>query len=269
MRRPFQFAPTRLFALILCAVLLIGCATAPEGGVAGQGVLDEINDPLEPMNRAVFKFNQFADGLFFRPLALMYGDLVPDLARRGVRNFLDNLRTPVTLANDILQGKPGRAAITVKRFAINSTVGIGGLLDMATRFGVEERHREDFGQTLATWGSEEGVYLILPLLGPSNPRDAIGLVADGFLDPLNYVVPGEAVFGRTLVRGIDELEQVVDTLDEIERTSLDYYATIRSLIRQRRADEIRDGRPAPLVPIPSISFDEFDGIDGERLSQAN
>ena len=261
--------PTRLFAPILCAALLIGCATAPEGGVAGQSVADEINDPLEPMNRAVFKFNQFADGVLIKPLALMYGSLVPDMARRGVRNFLDNLRTPVTLANDILQGKPGRAAITVKRFAINSTVGIGGLFDMATRFGVEQGHREDFGQTLATWGSEEGIYLILPLLGPSNPRDAIGLVADGFLDPLSYVAPGEAIFGRTLVRGIDQREQVVDTLDEIERTSLDYYATIRSLIRQRRADEIRDGRPAPLVPIPSFSFDEFDGIDGERLSQAN
>ena len=205
MRRPFRFVPTWLFAPILCAVLLIGCATAPEGGVARQGLLDEINDPLEPMNRAIFKFNQFADGIFIKPLAQMYGQLVPDMARRGVRNFLDNLRTPVTLANDILQGKAGRAAITIKRFAINSTVGIGGLLDMATRFGVEERHREDFGQTLATWGSDEGIYRMLPLLGPSNPRDAIGLVADGFLDPVSYLAPAEAVFGRSLVRGIDDM----------------------------------------------------------------
>ena len=261
--------PIRLFVAVVCAALLSGCATMSEtGSVEPQTALDRARDPIEPVNRAIFEFNRVADQILIKPLAQMYQVLLPEPLRDGIRNFLDNLRTPVTLANDLFQGKFDRAAVTVQRFVINSTAGVGGLFDVARDFGIQG-HREDFGQTVATWGGGEGMYLVLPILGPSNPRDAVGLVVDGFLDPVNYFAPGEVILARSLVRGVVERERVLDTLDEIERASLDFYATLRSLYRQRRADEIRDGRPAPVIPIPGISIDEIEDSDRERLSQAN
>ncbi len=256
-----RFNPSRTLVsiLILCAALVSGCATAPDKE-AELGGFEDVNDPLEGMNRGIFKFNQFADGIIIKPLAIMYRTFIPPEVRRGTRNFLENLRTPITLANDLLQGKIERAGTTVGRFVINSTVGIGGVIDMADKFGMEG-HREDFGQTLAVWGTGEGFYLMLPLFGPSNPRDVTGLVVDTFLDPLNYFLEDDLLAARTIVRGVDERESVLDTLDEIERTSLDFYATLRSLYRQRRDDEIRDGAPAPLVPIPSFSIKDFDDFE--------
>ncbi len=268
----------RLSASVLCVAFLLGCATSPPAEEAepqteaqaeeAQAEIDEVNDPIEPVNRAIFSFNQFADGILIRPLALMYRQLTPPPLRRSVRNFLNNLNTPVILANDILQGKTDRAMVTGKRFLINSTVGVGGLLDVAGDWGIEG-HREDFGQTLAEWGSGEGPYLMLPILGPSNPRDTVGLVVDSFIDPVGYFIPSDWALARTLVRGIDERERIVDALDEIERASLDFYATLRSLYRQRRADEIRDGEPAPVLPIPSLSIDDFEDTDGELITLVN
>ena len=259
----------RVFGAVLCVAVLVGCAaSAPEGDAEAQAAIDETNDPIEPVNRAIFSFNQFADGILIKPLALMYRDLTPPPVRRGVRNMLSNLRTPVTLANDLLQGKGGRALVTGERFLINTTVGVGGLMDIASDWGIEG-HREDFGQTLAEWGSGEGPYLMLPLLGPSNPRDTVGLVVDSVLDPFGYFIPTKYAITRTLVRGIDERERVVDQLDEIERASLDFYATLRSLYRQRRADEIRDGKAAVIVPIPSLSIEDFEDIESERVTLAN
>lgn len=262
-----QLARLRLkpafLALAVFLAALTGCASAPAAEDEELAAFDDVNDPLEPMNRAIFSFNQFADGLLLKPLALMYRDLVPPPVRSGMHNALDNIRTPVVLVNDLLQGDLERAGITVQRFFINSTIGLGGMMDMAAEFGIEG-HREDFGQTLGVWGSGEGAYLMLPLFGPSNPRDATGLVVDTFLDPLVYFAPTEALIARTALRGIDEREGVIDTLDEIERTSLDFYATLRSLYRQRRDDQIRNGRPAPVVPIPSISIDEFDEFEDEE-----
>ncbi len=219
--------------------------------------VDVVNDPLESINRAIFEINLFIDGILIKPLALLYRDLVPPEVRTGVHNALANLRSPVTLVNDLLQGETDRAGATVKRFFVNSTVGLGGVLDVASDLGIES-HREDFGQTLAVWGSGEGFYLVLPILGPSNPRDLLGLIADGFIDPFTYVAPTEALVARTVVRGIDERETVIEPLDEIQQTSLDFYATLRSLYRQRRNDEIRNGRPAPVVPIPPISIEDYE-----------
>ena len=258
-RRRFRI---RTLGSILCVLLLAACATPPAGD---ESVYDEINDPFEPMNRAIFSFNQFVDGLLFKPLALLYRDLLPPEVQQGIGGVLETLRTPVTLANDLMQGDIGRAGETVGRFAINATAGIGGFFDVAAEFGLEG-HREDFGQTLAVWGSGEGMYLMLPLFGPSNPRDAIGLGIDTFLDPLTYFAETKYLMTRTGVRGIDERASVVDTLDEIERTSIDFYATMRSLYRQHRADVIRNGSPAPVVPIPSLSFDDFQAPQEEQIS---
>lgn len=244
-------------------MLLAACATPPAGD---DGAYDEVNDPFEPMNRAIFSFNQFADGLLFKPLALLYRTLLPPEVQDGIGGILETLRTPVTLANDLMQGEIDRAGETVGRFAINATAGIGGFFDVAALVGLDG-HYEDFGQTLAVWGSGEGMYLVLPIFGPSNPRDAIGIGVDTFLDPLTYYVDSEPLLYRTVVRGINERASVIDALDEIERTSIDFYATMRSLYRQHRNDQIRNGSPAPVVPIPSISFDDFDDSQAPQEDQ--
>lgn len=251
----------RLFSPLLGVMLLAACATPPAGGDA----MDEINDPLEPMNRVIFSFNQFVDGLLFKPLALIYRDILPPEIQDGIGGILETLKTPIVLASDLLQGDVDRAGETLGRFAVNATVGLGGIIDVATDLGLEG-HDEDFGQTMAVWGIGEGMYLVLPLLGPSNPRDAIGMGIDTFIDPLKYYASSKQLLARTLVRGVDERAGVIDALDEIERTSIDFYATMRSLYRQHRDDLIRNGSPAPVIPIPSISFDDFESPQEDQAA---
>ena len=252
-----RYFRARALGPLLAVMMTAACAT--------PAMDDGVNDPLESMNRAIFSFNQFAQGLLFKPLAMMYRDLLPPEVQDAVGGILETLHTPITLANDLLQGEPERAGVTLGRFVINGTVGIAGIFDVASGMGLEG-HSEDFGQTLAVWGSGEGMYLMLPLLGPSGGRDGIGLVVDALIDPLTYYASFEQASGRTLARGIDELSGVVDSLNEIERTSIDYYATLRSLYRQQRDDQIRNGAAPPVVPIPSISFDDFKSLSEEQIS---
>ena len=184
MRAPLR---ARLFAL-LAAATLAGCATAPDP-TDPDAVADfkAANDPLEPLNRAVYEINDGIDVVILRPLALAYRAVVPNPARQGVRNLLDNLASPVVLANDMMQGKPKRAGDTFMRLVINSTLGVAGLFDVATGLGYPQ-HSADFGMTLAVWGLvDEGAYLMLPLFGPSNPRDAVGRGADMALDPFTWI----------------------------------------------------------------------------------
>src|SRR2546430_6583243 len=164
-------------ALLLC-IMLGGCATT---GTGGMGTAME-NDPLEGFNRAMFTITIKADKAIFRPTALAYRKVVPESLRVSLRNFLANLNTPVIFANDVLQAEVSRAGVTLARGAINSTLGIGGLVDIATRWGLPH-HTEDFGQTLAVYGVGEGFYLFIPLLGPSNPPDLFGYAADFLFDP--------------------------------------------------------------------------------------
>ena len=247
---------------------LAACATPPNGSYA-MAEFTKTNDPFEPMNRAIFGFNLAVDKAVLRPLSIAYRDVVPRPGRDGVRNFLDNLESPVVFANDVLQGSAERAGTTAGRFAVNSTIGIGGLLDVAASFGLKH-HDEDFGQTLGVWGFPEGPYLVLPLLGPSPPRDSVGLVVDYFVDPLAYVFDNNDVEWLSVVRygvrTIDSHSRTVETLDEIETTSIDFYATMRSLYRQHRNDLIRNGSPAPVIPIPSISFDDFKSPQEEQAA---
>ena len=243
----------RLGGALIAALIAAGCATPPADPEAMEAY-KEANDPLEPMNRALFDFNQGFDRNLLKPAATGYRDLFPDGFRSSVNNALHNLRSPVIFANDIMQGEAGRAAETLVRFAVNSVLGFAGLFDVAGGYGLE-RHNEDFGQTLAVWGFEEGFYLMLPVFGPSNPRDTVGLVVDGFMDPFGYIAPFAFRFSRSAVEGIDKRADVLEVLDELERTSVDFYATIRSLYRQRRADEVRQGESGANIPAPSISFE--------------
>ncbi len=253
---------------MLSLVLLAGCATPPSNDPDALEAFKEANDPLEPMNRYFFELNYAADELLFKPLAGWYYVALPNFAQDGVRNVLRNVRSPVVLANDLFQGETDRAGVTVGRFLVNSTMGLGGLFDIASRIGLDY-HDEDFGQSLAVAGVGEGPYLMLPLLGPSNPRDAAGRVVDMLFDPLTYIGIFGGVdnigLGAAVVDGLDTRARNLKALDEIRKGSLDYYATIRSLYRQRRNDEINngeapaegiggdDGESSKLVTSPQVS----------------
>ena len=239
--------------LILASALFLG-ACAAQSDVSGDDS-PTVNDPLEPYNRYMFAVNDALDGGVIRPAAEAYRFVIPQPGRRAILNFLRNLESPVTLANDVLQGEVGRAGVTSARFIINTTVGVAGLFDAAGAMGFE-RHSEDFGQTLGVYGAGGGPYFVLPIFGPSNFRDTFGMGVDVFFDPVrlwarNTDREGVALV-RTLVRGIDLRSRTIETLDEIERTSIDYYATIRSLYRQTREDEIRNG---DLAPLPELGAD--------------
>jgi phospholipid-binding lipoprotein MlaA len=230
----------RLVILGALGFLLCACA-------APQGAMPENHDPYEPTNRAIFGFNLSVDRTFLRPTAERYQSYVPELVRDGIHNVLDNLNTPVIFANDVLQGEGTRAWTTARRAVVNSTLGVGGLVDVGSRIGLES-HEEDFGQTLAVWGVDEGPYLVLPLLGPSNPRDAAGQAVDVALDPTTWVRMKQHVWwmaGRKYMAVLDARTRNLEAFDDIERDSLDFYATVRSVYRQHWASEIRNGMPVP------------------------
>ncbi len=246
--------------LLLAVFTLASCASAPSNDPEALTEYSKINDPAEPTNRFIFGFNQGLDKAIIKPVTALYRAIFPDVVRNGVHNFLNNLKTPVVLANDILQGEAERAGDTVIRFAINSTVGIAGFRDQAADWGWEP-HEEDFGQTLAVWGVGEGPYIMLPLFGPSNPRDAIGKVVDFFLDPINWWAENSdndwVPLTRTLINGIDTRDQLWDVLDDLEKSSIDFYAAIRSLYRQRRNEDISNGTGSKNNETPNFS-DNFE-----------
>jgi len=242
-------------------MVLASCAMPPSNDPEALAAYREANDPLEPMNRYFFDLNNFADEIFMKPLAGWYYIALPNFAQDGIRNAVNNVRTPVILANDLFQGEFERAGTTFGRFLVNSTLGLGGLFDVAEKMGME-RHDEDFGQTMAVAGMDEGPYLVLPLIGPSNPRDAFGKVVDAFLDPMTYLTFFTSVgWINTTRNGLDIVDfraRNLQTLDQIKKGSLDYYATVRSLYRQRRADEISNGNP---------NLMEGPGTDTEETSE--
>lgn len=242
----------------MALVMLVACASAPKNDPEAVAEFQKLNDPIEPFNRGIFGFNQAIDRGIIKPVTDAYREIAPEELRRGVHNFLNNLRTPVILANSVLQGEIKRAAVTLVRFLINSTIGIAGFSDQAAGMGFEY-YNEDFGQTLGAWGIPEGPYVMLPVLGPSNPRDAVGLIVDFFLDPINYWATNTdrqyVTISRTAVQGIDTRDQLWDTLNDLERSSIDFYAAIRSLYRQRRTDEIKNGGSPTKQPTPRFSGD--------------
>ncbi len=255
-------AGTWLQTGVLAAFLLValsftgGCATAPDpADKEAVAEFNEVNDPAEPTNRAVFEVNRGLDAALLRPVATGYRDATPQFFQDRINDVLDNLRAPVIFLNDVLQGELERAVTTLVRFIINSTLGLLGLNDVATDLGIEG-HNEDFGQTLAVWGVPEGPYVMLPLFGPSNPRDAVGMVVDFLIDPFNIWAGNTdrdfAIFSRSGTRAVDIRAIHMDALDEFEKSSLDFYASIRSLYRQRRANEINNGEPSANMPAPGI-----------------
>ena len=224
-------------ALLAC-VLLSGCAMVRNA----EGPQD-INDPFESINRVSFNATLAVDKTIYHPVAVGYRRVLPTPVRTVVRNFLNNLDSPIIFTNDILQGEMDRAGVTLIRLGINTTLGLGGLVDVAHRWGFI-RHYEDFGQTLAVYGVGEGPYLFVPLVGPGNPRDILGWGVDLAFDPLTYAQWRDKQLwqiGRAGVDFVDLRARNIETLDDVERTSLDFYASVRSLYRQTRNNEIRNG----------------------------
>lgn len=248
----------RRSTLLLLPLLLAGCASAPRDPAA-LAAYRANNDPFEPLNRKVFAFDQGLDRAIIRPAAETYVNLVPGPFRDGIHNFLANFAEPLVLANNLLQAQFGRAGITTERFIVNSTIGVAGLSDYAGRHGL---HRQvgDFGQTLYTWGFPSGPYLMLPLFGPSNPRDGIGQGVDLFGDPFRYVArrynyPNVVTTGKVVVEGVDLRARNLETFDEMKKESIDFYATLRSLFRQNRASELRGGGLATASPADDLYSD--------------
>jgi phospholipid-binding lipoprotein MlaA len=239
--------PAKKFLAALVPLVVVAACATPPTDPAARAQYDANNDPLEPMNRQIFAFDMFVDQWVIKPFAQVYENVVPDPGKDAVRNFLGNLHEPVIFANDVLQTEFTRAGWTVERFALNSSIGIGGVFDVASKWGIEKQSG-DFGQTLFHYGVPEMFYLVLPLLGPSNPRDAVGTAVDGYADPFSYLAydygADVATYARWGAEGLDERAQNLGNLDALQKNAIDLYAEIRSLFRQHRANELRHGEAA-------------------------
>lgn len=250
-----------ILAATLGASLLTGCTSA---GNLEQG---EIRDPLEPLNRLVFSVNDALDTIVLRPIAYAYKEVAPEFVRDAVRGFLRWLRSPVILVNDLLQGDFMAARDTAVRFFVNAPVL--GLYDIGNEIGFDYRD-EDFGQTLGTYGFEDGYYIVLPLLGPSNVRDVVGRIVDYFLDPLNFIEGSGADVGRVAVgaaTAIDFRARNFDLIDDTKASSVDYYARVRTVYKQFRDAAIRNGAPPPLVDMEIDNSSQFDNfVPGSDLT---
>ncbi len=216
-------------------------AAAPdpaERHVEDADVQPPVLDPWEGFNRRVHSFNNAADSYVLRPVAVGYKKITPEPVQAGVSRFFANLAMPVTVVNQALQGRPGDAARSLGRFAVNTTVGLVGVFDPASRFGMPRGDGEDLGQTLATWGWRDSRYLVLPLLGPGTVRDALGFVGDQPLSPIAQVQSGSAAGGLQALEVVDMRTQMLP-LDPIRREAFDDYQFVRDAWVQRRNHEIR------------------------------
>ncbi|MBV9551030.1 MAG: VacJ family lipoprotein [Alphaproteobacteria bacterium] len=223
-----------LLAALAVSLMLSACATKDPQSLAQ-------NDPFEPTNRDIFDFDVKLDHAVATPVAKFYRSAVPQPAREGIHNALDNLNAPVVLVNDVLQGEGEKAGNTIGRFLINSTVGLAGLIDVAGSMGIAG-HDNDFGITLGKGGAAEGSYLVLPFVGPRPPRDLVGNGVDIAFDPLTYITWNNSTL-YIMIRGglsvLDSRAANIDAVESIERSSIDFYATTRSLYRQNRNAQIR------------------------------
>jgi phospholipid-binding lipoprotein MlaA len=244
--------------LALCALSLGGCATNMSTYQNAEGELI-VADPFEDVNRGVFAFNTVVDNALFKPVARGYRAAVPKPARTGVRNFLANLRNPISFANNLLQGDVSGAGVVLQRTAINTIFGLGGLIDVAAARGIHD-DPEDFGQTLASWGVGTGPYLVVPFLGPATLRDGTGTIVDIVADPVNILAVNQewpaVLYTRAGLTLLDKREELLDVTDDLEKNSFDYYASMRSVYLQNRESLVLDkkkGAQKQLVEIPDYA----------------
>ena len=230
--------PARPRLLLSVAALVASTLIALNGTPAHA----QVSDPLESVNRVIFSFNDKADTYVLRPVAQTYVNVVPQLVRVGVSNVFGNIGDMFSAVNSLLQGKNEKLGNDLGRVLVNSTFGLGGIFDVAGYAGVEKGN-EDFGQTFGYWGIPSGPYLVIPFLGPSNIRDATGLVIQSYIDPVSDVTPDLARYELLGLRVIDARAGLLGTEDLVAGAALDRYTFIRSAYSQRRRSLIFDGKP--------------------------
>ena len=235
-----------VFVALLATLSVSGCTTVP-------GDRDP-RDPWESYNRTIYKFNDGADKAVLKPVAKAYRFVTPKFVRVGVSNFFSNLDDVTVFFNDMFQGKFRRAVADGGRFVINTTFGLGGLIDVAGVAGAP-KHYEDFGQTLGVWGMGPGPYFMLPLLGPSSTRDASGRVVDIFFAPGNYVRNVNAARGAYVLNVVNVRSNLLDTEKVLDEAAVDRYSFLRDAYLQRRESLVYDGNP------PKKADQEFDDFD--------
>jgi len=229
-------------AIILVMVIVLGACASTQKNERVARI-----DPLEPMNRTVYTFNENLDQYVVKPAAEAYKFVLPDTVRRGMNNFFSNIGDIVVAANNLLQAKPKEAASDIGRFLVNSTIGILGFFDVATDLGLV-KHSEDFGQTLGVWGLSDGPYVVLPLFGPSTVRDTVGLAVDlktDFVLNSNQLNSDERI-GVTAVRVLDKRANLLDAGQLLEDAAFDKYSFLRDSYLQRRRNQVYDGDPPSL-----------------------
>ncbi|MBL8545931.1 MAG: VacJ family lipoprotein [Hyphomonadaceae bacterium] len=250
---------------LVSILALTVCLAAPSIAFAQEAATSDVapvqtqasNDPWEGFNRNLFGIHQTVDHAVLGPVARGYRAVTPRPLRSGVVNFLRNLKAPVVLANDLLQGEVNRAGSTAGRFAINTTIGIGGVFDPATSMGLEH-HDEDFGQTLAVWGVPSGPYIFVPLMGPTTVRDGAGQIIDVAFDPLTWAEFDDvntARAARTVISGVAQRELLIEQIDSIDAQGGDTYVAYRSAYEVSREAAIQNGR-ADVQDLP-----DFNDID--------
>jgi phospholipid-binding lipoprotein MlaA len=247
---PHRFRSVSTAAVLLGTMLLSACAGDSSN-----------NDPYESVNRKIWDVDLALNDYLLTPIAKGYRTVTPEFAQTAITNALRNLKGPAILANDLLEGNTKRAGQTMTRIVLNTTVGIGGLIDVAATQNLPY-HEADFGATLGAWGIPAGPYLVLPLLGPSGPRDSIGVAVDTYLDPFNVKTRASGNDNAGYIReGIQVIETEARTLDdfnELRKSSLDFYAAIRSLYQQKRAADIATAKNPEAPALPSVPYDEVE-----------
>lgn len=246
----YMFTMTRNSALlaivVLCLMILTGCAHSPP---------TTPHDPIEPVNRAMFSFNQTLDHYVLRPVATGYHAVTPDPVESGVGNFFDNVLAPITIVNSLLQLKFASFNIALGRFLINSTVGIGGLFDVASALDIKDPD-EDLGQTLGYWGLGRGAYLVLPFFGPSSGRDFVGDVGDTFLNPINYIDSLAARLSLKLLYIVDTRVEFL-AFDQVLKQQFDPYIFVRNYYLKSRHAAVQDVADGDVerVTVPDMAPD--------------
>jgi len=234
----------RLVVLSLLA-LMFGCASIP------AGVPTSPDDPWEPFNRSVFEFNEGLDAYVLKPVVAGYRFVLPEFVREGIYNFFSNYNDIYTALNNLLQGKPDYAFNDLMRVVVNTTMGLGGMIDLATPGGLE-KHKEDFGQTFGVWGVPSGPYVVLPFFGPSSVRDTFGTVADLETDYLFKYIPNVGLRNSlTGLRVVNARNTYYEAGDLLDGAAIDKYSFLRDAYIQRRKYQINEGRDdeEPQAPV--------------------
>ena len=231
--RPIAFSSLFRLMVLTMAVLVTGCASGPNA-VA--------RDPLEPMNRSIYGFNEALDSSVIRPVARTYQEVTPSLIRTGIGNFFGNIADVWSTVNNALQLKPAQTVETGARVAVNSVVGIFGLFDVATSLNLE-RHPEDFGQTLGYWGVPSGPYVVLPVLGPSTVRDGASLPVDTKGNLVRHIEEVPTRNTLTVVNLVDKRARLLKATDQVDAMAIDKYTFVRDVYLQKRLSDVWDGNP--------------------------